>query len=415
MSTVTAAAPHPLAPQTFHHHRIVSLDILRGLNVALMIFVNELAAVKGLPWWNYHAPGKVDAMTYVDMVFPGFLFILGMAIPLALNARIKKGDNAFALFGHVALRSVALLVLGIILANGSRGNPELMYGIGRYVWGLTALLAACLIWLVYPKTESRLRCNIYRGLRILGFVILVALAAIYRHSNRDGSVGWFSYGYPEILGLIGYTYFSVSLLYLVTRRWIWAPAAWFVAFTGFNIACSGANPLIHMHLPWWQFPLQNGSMPCLAFAGMTLTTIFFLEPRFATFRQKAIPAVIFGVLSLIAARALYPFGISKIRATPTWCLYTIGATVLLFTLLYFICDVKHYTKWAFWVRSAGSNTLLTYLLPDFWYYILGLTGITYLRTHFTWGLWGVPRALVFTAVMLALSTLLTKMKLRLQL
>jgi hypothetical protein len=59
------------------------------LNVALMIFVNELAKVKGLPWWTYHAPGKIDAMTYVD----GFLFILGMAIPLALQARIKKATT----------------------------------------------------------------------------------------------------------------------------------------------------------------------------------------------------------------------------------------------------------------------------------------------------------------------------------
>jgi len=170
-----------------------------------------------------------------------------------------------------------------------------------------------------------------------------------------------------------------------------------------------------MHMPWYQFPLQNGSMPCIAFAGITLTTIFFLEPRFDTFRKKAIPSIIFAVLSLVAARLLYPFGISKIRATPTWCLYTIGATVLLFMLLYFICDVKHYTKWAFWVRSAGSNTLLTYLLPDFWYYILGITSLTYLHTHFNWGVWGVARALVFTALMLSISALLTKMKLRLQL
>ena len=287
MSTSTSAAPHPLATLTIHHHRIVSLDILRGLNIAIMIFVNELAGVKGLPWWTYHAPGTIDVMTYVDMVFPGFLFILGMAIPLALQARTKKGDNIPALLGHIALRSVALLVLGIILANGSRGNPDLMHGIGRFAWGFTALLSACLIWFVYPKTEDRFRCNLYRGLRLLGFGILVALAVIYRGNNRDGSIAWFSYGYPEILGLIGYTYFAVSLLYLATRRWLWAPAVWFVGFTAFNIACSGHY--IDIHLPWYQFPLQNGSMPSIAFAGITLTTIFFLEPRFDTFARRPFP------------------------------------------------------------------------------------------------------------------------------
>jgi heparan-alpha-glucosaminide N-acetyltransferase len=79
------------------------------------------------------------------MVFPGFLFILGMSIPLALEAHIKKGDNIPALLGHIALRSVALIVLGIILANGSHGNPDLMHGMDRFAWGLSALLAVCLI------------------------------------------------------------------------------------------------------------------------------------------------------------------------------------------------------------------------------------------------------------------------------
>ena len=110
MSTISSAVPHPLATQTVHH-RIVSLDILLGLNVALMIFINELAKVKGSPWWTYHAPGKIDAMTYVDMA--DFPFILGMAIPLALQARIKKGHRIPAILGHIALRSVALIVLAI--------------------------------------------------------------------------------------------------------------------------------------------------------------------------------------------------------------------------------------------------------------------------------------------------------------
>jgi hypothetical protein len=76
-----------------------------------MIFINELAKVKGSPWWTYHAPGKIDAMTYVDMA--GFPFILGMAIPLALQARIKKGHRIPAILGHIALCSVALIVLAI--------------------------------------------------------------------------------------------------------------------------------------------------------------------------------------------------------------------------------------------------------------------------------------------------------------
>src|SRR6185437_1344900 len=57
--------------------RIVSIDIFRGITMAVMIFVNELSGVGGMPWWTRHAPGRLDYMTYVDMVFPFFLFAVG--------------------------------------------------------------------------------------------------------------------------------------------------------------------------------------------------------------------------------------------------------------------------------------------------------------------------------------------------
>ena len=89
--------------------RILSLDIFRGLNIALMIFVNELASIHGLPWWTDHAPANVNVMTYVDMVYPGFLLIVGMSLPLALNARVRRGDGTLKLVWYIVLRAVALV------------------------------------------------------------------------------------------------------------------------------------------------------------------------------------------------------------------------------------------------------------------------------------------------------------------
>src|SRR5260370_758869 len=97
--------------------RVASIDIFRGLTMIVMVFVNDLAAVKGLHWWNYHAPARVDAMTYVDMVFPAFLFILGMAIPLATEQRLRKDPSPAHLWLHIVSRSLSLLILGLILAN----------------------------------------------------------------------------------------------------------------------------------------------------------------------------------------------------------------------------------------------------------------------------------------------------------
>jgi len=110
-----------------------------------------------------------------------------------------------------------------------------------------------------------------------------------------------------------------------------------------------------------------------------------------------------------------PLGISKIRATPAWTLWNVGAAVLAFTLLYWVCDRQRWTAWAAIVRPAGSNTLLTYLLPDVWYFVLGAFGFTWLETHFHFGWAGVVKSVIFTLLMLGFAWLLTRARVRLQL
>ena len=117
--------PAPSSEVRTHTTRFVSIDIFRGLTMTLMIYVNELAGVKGLPWWNYHAPAQVDVMTYVDMVFPAFLFILGMTIPVALDGRLEKNDGSIMrVLLHVFQRTVALVVLGFNPGERRFGKPE---------------------------------------------------------------------------------------------------------------------------------------------------------------------------------------------------------------------------------------------------------------------------------------------------
>ena len=73
--------------------RIASIDIFRGLTVLVMVFVDNLGFVKGLPWWTHHMPLGSNGMTYVDMVFPAFLFVMGVSIPLAVERRVSAGDS----------------------------------------------------------------------------------------------------------------------------------------------------------------------------------------------------------------------------------------------------------------------------------------------------------------------------------
>ena len=397
------------------YDRILSIDIFRGLTMLLMIFVNDLSSVKGLPRWTYHAHTSEDFMTYVDMVFPAFLFILGMALPLAIERRLRKDPSLLHLIGHILLRSFALLVFGLILANTDAGASALMHGLNTYVWGLLALLGAMLMWAVYPRDPQY--TSPVRVVRFLGLALLVLMAILFRRITRSGHVAWIDFAYPEILGLIGLTYLSVSLLYLLTRRWSWAPFVWFVTLTLFCCASAGKLLAFPDHTSMWVWPLSNGSMAAIAMAGVFTSTLFFgpLPSTLRTPSRRIVAAMAFAIATAVAGLVAVPLGISKNRGTPTWSLWSIAGSILVFTLLYWVCDVRRRSAWAAFIRPAGSNTLLTYLVPDLFYFAVAATATTWFRTHFAFGFPGVLRACITTAILLAVAALLTRSRVRLQL
>jgi predicted acyltransferase len=415
MSSASAVqSPHQvraaLAP------RVVSIDIFRGITIMVMIFVNELAEVRGLPWWTYHAHANQDVMTYVDMVFPFFLFIVGMAMPLSIEQRLKRNSSLPLLWLHVIVRSASLIVLGLILANAEKVDPR-RTGINGALWGLCALILAGLYLNVYPKSQRFSRY--VSSLRAVGLVGVIVAFVIFRRATPGGHAAWIDPGYPEILGLIGYTYLAAAVLYIPTRRWRWAAPVWMLLSFALCVATAARAIVLPRSFEWYLWPFSNGAMVCLVMAGVVTAQIFFGLHPIANDRPSArnatFTAIAFALLALAAGWLAAPLGISKIRATPAWVLWNIGAAVLAFTLLYWVCDRRGATAWAFLVRPAGSNTLLTYLLPDLWYFLLGTVGLTYFDTHFAFGWAGVIKSVVFTLLMLAFASMLTRARIRLQL
>ena len=100
------------------NYRIKSIDIIRGLTILTMIFVNDLAGVVNVPAWMEHAKTMHDGMTFVDWVFPGFLFIVGMSIPFSIGRRIEKGETLSSIWKHNLIRVAGLLILGLFMVNG---------------------------------------------------------------------------------------------------------------------------------------------------------------------------------------------------------------------------------------------------------------------------------------------------------
>jgi predicted acyltransferase len=377
--------------------------------MVVMVFVNQIAEMKQLPWWTYHMPAAANGMTYVDMVFPFFLFIVGMSIPLAIRHRLSKGDSELDLWIHAALRCLGLIVLGLILANSEKVDSHAT-GMGGRAWTFLALSGAILFWNSYPRSSQHKR--LFRAMKFSGAVLMVAMLAMFRRTSNSGSASWLDFSYWEILGMIGWTYLGVSILYLPTRRWRWSAPVWFVVLSALNVIAAAHWITFPYRLPFYLWPIKSGAGPSMVMAGIAAST-FFLSDAFAGGRRrKTAWALVLSASLFVAAGMLAPLGISKLRATPAYCLICVAAAILSFLALYWVCDVRGRVSWARFARPAGSNTLLTYLLPDL---SLALFGRAALLERWDYGWVGAFQAGLFTAMIVAVSAILTRLKVRIQL
>src|SRR5688500_10734635 len=134
------ASPKVTPAKSIPVTRVASIDIVRALTMVLMIFVNDLWSLKGIPAWLGHVPAGADGIGLADVVFPAFLFIVGLSLPFAVDNRRKKGDTELQLVMHVLVRTIALLVMGVFLVNGESINAAAT-GMPRYVYNSLACLS----------------------------------------------------------------------------------------------------------------------------------------------------------------------------------------------------------------------------------------------------------------------------------
>lgn len=399
MSTIQGNAPK----------RILSIDIFRGLTILVMVFVNDLAGIKGLPWWNYHIPPGEQGLTYVDVVFPAFLFIVGMAIPLAIEKRKSMGDSLLKILYHIAIRSLSLVILGLLIMNGRDMDP-VSTGISYTTWNVIMFIGVILLWNNYPKTDDKSK-RIFSILKWSGLVILVILLIIYRR-EVDGEILWINKKNWSILGAIGWAYLSVCLLFLVLKGKFKLLALSFILLVALNVMSKAGLIDFIRYIPKIIWPLGSGSLASITMAGLILSMIFIKNSIASTINLKISWGIGFAIILFLAGWLLMPFGLAKIGSTPSYALFSSGICILLFIIMYLVVDIKGHSRWASFLKPAGSNPLLTYILPDIYYAILGLAHANIINPE---GWPGVFRALLFSLFILAVSALMTRLKIRLQL
>jgi hypothetical protein len=399
--------PQPVAS------RIASIDLFRGVTVLVMVLVDNLDFVKGLPWWTYHMPRESNGMTYVDMVFPAFLFVMGMSIPLAVKRRLAAGDSVGRVWFHMAARALSMVVLGLFIANGPQVDLQ-HTGIGAVAWDLLGFVGIALFWGVYPFARNNKLAR--RILKYAGLLLLVALFIAFRRVTPEGRVARLDFSDWEILGLLGWAYLLVGTLYLVFKKNIVALGGSLAALVALNtLSAAGRFDWLKRWPPYAQ-PFEAG-LSSITMAGLIGYLIIFdddfLGGKLArNLRARTIGAVGYALVLAVAAWLLTAFGISKLRDTPTWCLYCAAANTVLLLILYWFADLRRGMEWAGFVKAVGANALLAYILAYVAYFNPTLFRLTADGTE---GWHGVLRAALFASGVAIMTVVLTRFRFRLRL
>ncbi len=421
LNRLLQGAPHALETHGAAHaisspERLESLDAFRGLVIVTMTLVNYLAGIGGLPAWTQHVPPDQEGYTLVDLVFPGFLFIVGVAIPLSLHKRMVRGDPLLMLLGRITLRTAGLLLVGVIMVNTGAFSPEASR-LGKDLWFLLAMLCVVALWNVYPTNVSGSRRRLFFGLRVGAGLLLAVLLCLFRGKNAAGEIVWLHHSWWGILGLIGWAYLVSCAAYLVFRG---NPFA-MLGTLGVMIALYTGGR--HGALDWLGL-LNNfvgvgpvfGTTAADVMIGILVGSTFVGPGALASHGARVRFMLLFGLGLFIAGSLFRPLhGINKNAATEAYALVSGAWCVFGFLLVYLLMDVLNIRRWAAWLQPVGQNALLAYLLPGIVGNFLGLLHWRGALWHFNSGLPGALNAAAVTALIVAITWVVTKAGVRLRL
>ncbi|PIN01022.1 heparan-alpha-glucosaminide N-acetyltransferase [Handroanthus impetiginosus] len=367
--------------------RLVSLDVLRGLTVALMILVDD--AGKAFPSIN-HAPWL--GVTLADFVMPFFLFGVGVSVSLVF----KKVTSRLAATKKVILRSIKLFLLGVILQGGYfHGRGNLTYGVDVEkirVMGVLQriaigyLLASALeIWLVKNTVVNsavafvkRYSFQIGAGI-LLGLLYMVLLYGLYvpnwafdvsslnvvSPTSLGASTQTVSCGLRGSLdppcnavGFIDRTLLGEKHLYQrpVYRR-----------TKECSVNSPDYGPLPPNSPAWCLAPFDpEGILSSLMAAITCLVGLHYghLSVHCKSQMQRVIFWFISSLPLLISGYLLSVLGIpySKPLYTLSYMFITAGASGVLLTVIYLLVDVKSIRKPTAIFQWMGMNALIVYAL-----------------------------------------------------
>lgn len=407
-STSTGPAIHYAAPSTQRPARLASLDLFRGLTVAGMLLVNNpgpggtyapLEHASETPAWHGWTP--------TDLVFPFFLFIMGVAIPFSFAKR-GATDSKRDLFLHILARGVSLFLLGDFLYALPRIPPSLPPGFD-YLLGVRAYVYAFLllgfVLLLFPWKSKKVSIA-------MPFVFLVAfviswnvISSINAHAVAKGlSEKLFGGGLlnpdhlriPGVLQRIGAVYVgAASLALFYKRRGLIAAAVVLLAVYTLLMTCVPYPSLVHhgeaVRNLWGEednlaryvdlavfttkaggnhvygsYPDPEGllsTLPAIVTSLFGILCGLWLRSD-RPLADRCAAVLSFGVLAFLAGYALSALGIpiNKPLWTPSYVFVCAGLAMLGLGTFFYLSDILMVRKPFFLLKWYGMNAIAAFVL-----------------------------------------------------
>jgi predicted acyltransferase len=307
--------------------RLLSLDALRGFDMLWIVggarLAHGLKDWTGWPWASWwanqmHHPEWVGFTAY-DQIFPLFLFMAGIAIPMALQKQRARGVSLWKIHFKLLRRALTLIALGVIYNGGLQ-----LKGFG----------------------ETRFASVL--GLIGIGYYFA---ALIVLHAKLRAQVIWLV---------------SMLLAYWAALSWIPVPggAAGVLTPDG-SLAAYVDRWLLPGRLHAGSFD-PEGLLPSFSSIGTALagalTGHWLMGARFGKW-QKAGGLLLGGAVCIGIAQAWQPFyPVIKKLWTGSYIMLTTGISMLLLCAFYLVIDVMGLRKWAFFFVVFGMNSITIYML-----------------------------------------------------
>ena len=205
--------------------RIEALDALRGIAVLGMVLSGVIPFNGTLPPWMYHAQfpppnhqfnPKVSGLTWVDLVFPIFLFSLGIAIPLALSRRLSQGWKTFDIIIGILKRGFLLATFAIVLQHFRPTviSPET----NSEKWQL-ALIGFMILFLMFVQLPKFIPKWLNLALNLMGWGAAIAILTQIQYPHDPKFPQFSLYRSDIILLVLTNIIIFTSFIWLVTRNY----------------------------------------------------------------------------------------------------------------------------------------------------------------------------------------------------